>query len=60
MCLLIASALMFGAYSFFTQGLQIQAVISAMVALILYAIFLYRMIINRKCIFGDKKDCNKK
>ncbi len=59
MCLLIASAILFGAYSFYIDGYILQAIISALLALILYSFFTYRMIKNRKCIFGDKFDCNK-
>jgi hypothetical protein len=57
MCLLIASAIMFAAFNFYQNGLITQALMSAGFALILFGFFVYRMIKNRKCIFGDKKDC---
>ncbi len=59
MCLLIASAILFGAYSFYIDGYILQAIISAAIALLVYIFFTYRMIKNRKCIFGDKADCNR-
>ena len=59
MCLLIASAILFGAYSFYMDGYILQAIISTLLASLLYGFFTYRMIKNRKCIFGDKADCNR-
>jgi hypothetical protein len=60
MCLLIASAIMFAAFNFYENGLLMQAIMSAIFALIIFSFFTYRMIKNRNCIFGDKSDCNKK
>ncbi len=58
MCLLIASAIYFAAYNFYLNGFVIQALMSALVATLVFSFFTYRMIKNRKCIFGDKADCN--
>ncbi len=59
MCLLIAIALLAAAYNFYEKGFETQAIMSASLALIIFIFFTYRMITNRRCIFGDKKDCNK-
>ena len=59
MCLLIASAILFAAYTFYIDGYLLQAIISAVLALLVYSFFTYRMIKNRRCIFGDKTDCNR-
>jgi len=60
MCLLIAMALLAASYNFYDKGFETQALMSASLALIIFIFFTYRMIKNRRCIFGDKKDCNKK
>jgi len=60
MCLLIAMALLAASYNFYDKGFETQAIMSAALALIIFTFFTYRMIKNRRCIFGDKKDCNKK
>jgi len=60
MCLLIASAIMFAAFNFYDNGFITQAIVSAIFSLIIFSFFSYRMIKNRECIFGDKKNCNKK
>ena len=59
MCLLIASAIYFAAYNFFMNGFMVQAIMSAVFATLLLSFFTYRMIKNRRCIFGDKDDCNR-
>lgn len=59
MCLLIASAILFAGYNFYQDGYTLQAIMSLIVALLVYAFFTYRMIKNRRCIFGDADDCNK-
>jgi len=60
MCLLIAMALLAASYNFYEKGFQTQAFMSLTLALIIFIFFTYRMIKNRRCIFGDKRDCNKK
>jgi len=59
MCLLIAMALLATGYNFYDKGYETQAMMSVTVALITFTFFTYRMIKNRKCIFGDKNDCNR-
>jgi len=59
MCLLIASAILFASYNFYINGFMIQAVMSLVMAVLIFSFFTYRMIKNRRCIFGDKKDCNR-
>ena len=53
-------ALLAAAYNFYEKGFETQAIMSASLALVIFSFFTYRMIKNRRCIFGDKKDCNKK
>jgi len=60
MCLLIAMALLAASYNFYEKGYETQAFMGSALALIIFSFFTYRMIKNRRCIFGDKKDCNKK
>ena len=60
MCLLIAMALVAAGYNFYEKGFQTQALMSLALALVIFTFFTYRMIKNRRCIFGDKKDCNRK
>ncbi len=59
MCLLIASAMYFAAYTFFMNGFLIQASISGVMATLIISYFSYRTIKNHRCIFGKQKDCNK-
>ena len=60
MCLLISMALFVAGYNFYDNGFIIQAYMSAAVASLILGFFTYRMIKNRRCIFGDKTDCNRK
>jgi hypothetical protein len=60
MCLLIAMALVAASYNFYEKGYETQAFMSLGLAFVIFSFFTYRMIKNRRCIFGDKKDCNKK
>ena len=60
MCLLIAMALLAASYNFYEKGFETQALMSLALALIIFTFFTYRMIKNRRCIFGDKRDCNRK
>ena len=60
MCLLIAMALVAASYNFYEKGFQTQALMSIGLAAIIFTFFTYRMIKNRRCIFGDKRDCNRK
>ncbi len=59
MCLLIASAISVAGYNFYINGFIAQAIMSAILALLVFSFFTYRMIKNRRCIFGDKDDCNR-
>jgi len=60
MCLLIAMAIFFAGYNFYDHGLLTQAYMSFGVAFVPLGFFTYRLIKNRRCIFGNEKDCNKK
>jgi hypothetical protein len=60
MCLLISIAILAAGYNFYINALLTQAYMSFAFALIPLSFFIYRLIKNRKCIFGDKKDCNKR
>jgi hypothetical protein len=60
MCLIIALAVLFAGYNFYSHELLTQAYMSFGFALLLLSFFFFKLIKNRKCIFGDKKDCNKK
>ena len=53
-------ALYAAGYNFYDNGFVTQAIMSASLASLILTFFTYRMIKNRRCIFGDKKDCNKK
>jgi len=53
-------ALLAASYNFYEKGYETQALMGSALALIIFSFFTYRMIKNRRCIFGDKKDCNKK
>jgi len=59
MCLLISMALFAAGYNFYTNEFITQAIMSWSLAMIILSFFTYRMIKNRRCIFGDKRDCNK-
>ncbi len=60
MCLLITITILTAGFNFYTHGLFMQAYISFGIAIIPFGFFIYRLIKNRKCIFGNAKDCNKK
>ncbi|MEN4053084.1 MULTISPECIES: hypothetical protein [Sulfurimonas] len=60
MCLLITVVILLAGYNFYDHGLLTQAYMSFGFALIPFSFFVYRLIKNRKCIFGNSKDCNKK
>ncbi len=60
MCLLIAMALVAASYNFYDKGYETQAYMNLALASVIFTFFVYRMFKNRRCIFGDKKDCNKK
>jgi hypothetical protein len=51
---------MFAGYNFYQHNLLTQAYMSFGFAIIPFTFFLYRLIKNRRCIFGDAKDCNQK
>jgi len=59
-CLLITIAILFAGYNFYEHNLLTQAYMSFGFAIIPFTFFIYRLIKNRRCIFGDAKDCNKK
>ena len=59
MCLIVALAILFAGYNFYEHGFVAQAIMSASIASLLIGFFTYRMIKNRRCIFGDKRDCNR-
>ena len=60
MCFIISIVFFVTAYKFYELGLQTQAFMSAFLALVIFIFFIYRIIKNRKCFFGNDKDCNKK
>ncbi|QOP44787.1 hypothetical protein [Sulfurimonas paralvinellae] len=60
MCLLITIAILAAGYNFYLHNLLTQAYMSFGIAVIPFGFFIYRLIKNRRCIFGDAKDCNKK
>jgi membrane protein YdbS with pleckstrin-like domain len=60
MCLIIAFVFFIAAYNFFLNALIPHTIFATIVGLIILTFFIYRMYSNRKCIFGNKKDCNKK
>jgi len=60
MCLIIAIAILLAGYNFYSHELLTQAYMSFGFAALMLTFFIYRLIKNRRCIFGDKKDCNKK
>jgi len=60
MCLLITIAILAAGYNFYTHSLLTQAYMSFGFALIPFGFFIYRLIKNRRCIFGKGDDCNKK
>jgi len=53
-------ALFAAGYNFYDNGFTTQAMMSWALALLILIFFTYRMIKNRRCIFGDKSDCNRK
>ncbi len=57
MCLIIAFISFALSLAFYTKDLHVQAIMSLSVALILFSVFVYRMIKYRHCIFS--KDCKK-
>jgi len=59
MCLIIAMVLFFASYNFYEKGYEIQALMSLALGLVILVFFTYRIIKNRRCFFGDAKDCNK-
>jgi len=60
MCLLIAMALYAAGYNFYESEYVTQAYMSWGLASIILTFFTYRMIKNRRCIFGEDDDCNRK
>jgi len=60
MCLVIAVAILFASYNFYLNDFITQAIMSAVLAGMIFTFFTYRMIKNRRCIFGDSRDCNRK
>ena len=60
MCLLISMALFAAGYNFYENSFATQAYMSWGLASLILSFFTYRMIKNRRCIFGDKTDCNRK
>ena len=60
MCLLIAMALLAAAYNFYENGFMLQGVMSAVLALLIFGFFIFRIVKNGRCVFGNSKDCNEK
>jgi len=52
--------LFFASYNFYEKGYETQALMSLALGLVILIFFTYRIIKNRRCFFGDDKDCNKK
>jgi len=60
MCLIVALAILIGSYNFYIQGYETQSFMSAGLGLLLLGFFIYRIIQNGRCVFGNDTDCNKK
>jgi hypothetical protein len=60
MCFVLTLILLFAAFSFFTKGLIIQALMSGALALIALFFFIRKLIKNAPCIFGKDRDCTKR
>lgn len=59
MCFVLTLILLFAAFTFFSKGLMIQALMSGTLALIALFIFTRKLIKNAPCIFGKARDCTK-
>lgn len=57
MCLLLTIAFVAAAFSFFSHGLIIQAVISGIIAASALFFFIRKLITNGRCIFKNDRDC---
>jgi hypothetical protein len=53
-------AILVASYNFYEQGFVLQAILSAVTALFIFTFFIHRLIKNRRCVFGNAKDCNEK
>jgi len=60
MCLIISIVFFVGAYNFLLNSLIPQAIFASGIGFLILFFFIYRMYTNRRCIFGNKSDCNKK
>jgi len=60
MCLIVALIIYVLSYNFYLHDALFQAFMSVLLASIMLGFFIYKIIKNRKCFFGDDKDCNKK
>jgi len=59
MCLIVAIVIYVLSYNFYIHNAIFQAFMSALLASIMLGYFSYKIIKNRKCFFGNDKDCNK-
>lgn len=59
MCLFITMIILLAGFSFYDHGLIIQAIMSFILALVPLSFFIYKLVKNGRCIFGNDKDCNK-
>ncbi|HFU74563.1 MAG TPA: hypothetical protein ENK65_03320 [Helicobacteraceae bacterium] len=58
MCLILTFAFLVSSVAFYMHGLMTNSIISLSIALVSISFFTYRMVKNRACIFGNKKDCD--
>ncbi|MDQ7068396.1 MAG: hypothetical protein Q9M40_10735 [Sulfurimonas sp.] len=58
MCLIIAIVIYILSYNFYMHDSLFQAFMSALLASLMLGFFTYKIIKNRRCFFGNDKDCN--
>lgn len=57
MCLILTLAFVIATFTFFAQGLIIQALMSGVIAAVSLFFFIRKLITNGRCIFGKDRDC---
>jgi hypothetical protein len=60
MCFVLTIVFIVAAFSFFSDGLILQAIISGVIASTALFFFIRKLIFNGRCIFGKDRDCNSK
>ncbi|MDD2265424.1 hypothetical protein [Sulfuricurvum sp.] len=59
MCFILTIAFIVATIAFYTNGLMIQALSSALIASVALFFLIRKLITNGRCIFGKDRDCNK-